>query len=108
MIHYAFMDATGVYPRQAGDAKSLPAGAVEAPFKSDWLKDMMLVAGVWTDRPRIAEPVIDNTIGVAVRFAALPVGTTCRITDMETGEVLDCRPMWARYDEARRAPARSS
>ena len=43
-------------------------------------------------------------------FDSMEAGLTVMAIDeaLETGEVLDCRPMWARYDEARRAPARSS
>ena len=43
-------------------------------------------------------------------FESMEAGLTVMAIDeaLETGEVLDCRPMWARYDEARRAPATSS
>ena len=43
-------------------------------------------------------------------FESMEAGLTVMAIDeaLETGEVLDCRPMWARYDEARKAPARSS
>jgi predicted dehydrogenase len=40
-------------------------------------------------------------------FESMEAGLTVMAIDeaMATGEVLDCRPMWARYDEARTAPA---
>ena len=43
-------------------------------------------------------------------FESMEAGLTVMAIDeaLETGEVLDCRPMWARYDEARKAPASSS
>jgi hypothetical protein len=85
MIHYAFMDGSGVYVRQAGDAKSVPSGAVEAPYRSDRLIGMMLVEGVFQDRPRIAEPVVE---GGNVVFSDLPAGTTATVEDLETNEVL--------------------
>ncbi len=39
-------------------------------------------------------------------FESMEAGLTVMAIDeaMATGEVLDCRPMWARYDEARAAP----
>jgi predicted dehydrogenase len=38
-------------------------------------------------------------------FESMEAGLTVMAIDeaLETGEVLDCRPMWARYDEARKA-----
>ena len=43
-------------------------------------------------------------------FDSMEAGLTVMAIDeaLETGEVLDCRPMWARYDEARKAPASRS
>lgn len=43
-------------------------------------------------------------------FDSMEAGLTVMAIDeaLETGEVVDCRPMWARYDEARRAPASRS
>jgi len=43
-------------------------------------------------------------------FDSMEAGLTVMAIDeaLETGEVLDCRPMWARYDEARRASPTSA
>ena len=43
-------------------------------------------------------------------FESMEAGLTVMAIDeaLETGEVLDCHPMWARYDEARKAPASRS
>jgi hypothetical protein len=90
MIHYAFLDGSGVYVRQAGDAKSVPNGAVEAPFRSDRLIGMILIDGVWADRPRVGEPTLEYPVdgGMTVTFADLPIGTLAEVIDAETGEIL--------------------
>ncbi|MDB5422661.1 MAG: oxidoreductase domain protein, partial [Phenylobacterium sp.] len=40
-------------------------------------------------------------------FESMEAGLTVMAIDeaLATGQVLDCRPMWARYDEARTTPA---
>ncbi len=94
MIHYAFLDPTGVYVVSAGDAKSVPDGAVEAPFRSDRLIGMMLVEDAWLDRPRLAEPTVVYPVGggATVEFAGLPAGTVAEVVDVETGEMLASLP----------------
>ena len=43
-------------------------------------------------------------------FDSLEAGLTVMAIDeaLETGEVVDCRPMWARYDGARNAAPTSA
>ena len=55
--------------------------------------------------------LVDGATFPVTPFDSLEAGLTVMAIDqaMETGEMLDCRPMWARYDDAvrRAAPRRS-
>ena len=76
-------------PARFGAAPTLPEGAIALPRGADVtaLMRMMLVDGVWVDRPR---PIVqtDQTGVTTVTLADAPTGTTCRIIDLLTDDLL--------------------
>ena len=90
MISFAQMreDDTRL-PARFGAAPILPDGAIALPRGADVtaLMRMMLVDGVWVDRPR---PIVqtDQTGVTTVTLAAAPTGTMCRIIDLLTDDLL--------------------
>jgi hypothetical protein len=93
MISYAKMDAAGTLPLELGRARALPADCMELPGIADptSLMGRMLVDGVWVDRPR---PIVqtDQTGVTTVTLADAPTGTTCRIIDLLTDDLLFAGP----------------
>lgn len=109
MINWAKMDGAGLLPLELGRARTLPDGAVETPGVADptALMRMMLVDGVWVDRPR---PIVqtDQTGVTTVTLADAPAGTTCRIVDLLTDDLLfegpsDAGAIWTLPDPGRYA-----
>ena len=87
MIHYAMLDATGVYPHTAGRGVALPKGALETPgdLLPAQIIRMMLDDGVWVPRPEVPPMAVTPPL---VTCEGLPTGSTVTVSDGETGEVL--------------------
>ncbi|NTT86930.1 hypothetical protein [Tabrizicola fusiformis] len=95
MISFAQMRADDPrLPSAFGSAPNLPEGAIALPRGADVtaLMRMMLVDGVWVARPR---PIVqtDQTGVTTVTLAEAPAGTTCRIIDLLTDDLLFAGPV---------------
>lgn len=109
MINWAKMDGDGVLPLELGRGRTLPVGAVETPGVADptTLMRMMRVDGVWVERPL---PIVqrDQTGVTTVTLVDAPAGTTCRIIDLLTDDLLFAGPaavaaIWSLPDPGRYA-----
>lgn len=94
MISFAQMRADDSrVPARFGSAQTLPEGAIALPRGADVaaLMQMMRVDGVWVERPR---PIMqtDQTGVTTVTLADAPAGTTCRIIDLLTDDLLFAGP----------------
>lgn len=110
MIHFAQMrEDDARLPARFGSAPALPDGAIALRRGADVaaLMAMMLVEGVWVDRPRPSLSV-DQTGVTAVTLADAPPGTACRIIDLATDDLLfagppPVPPIWTLPDPGRYA-----
>lgn len=100
MIAFAQMRADDPrLPERFGTAPTLPAGAIALPRGADVaaLMGCMLVDGVWVDRPR-PTVLVDQTGATTVALTDAPAGTTCRIIDVLTDDLLFAGPAPAPAD----------